>query len=65
MPDPLSIALTRPYRTPRYRYGQTVEDAIRGPVIITRTSDAPIPWAMGKIPGGRKAGLVIFKGQVT
>lgn len=62
MPDPLSIALIRRYRTPRYRYGETVTDAIRGAVIVTKTSEAPIPWPMAKLPGGRKAGLVVFKG---
>lgn len=61
-PDALSIALIGRYRAPRYRYGETVTDSIRGDVIVTRTSDAPIPWPMGKIPGSRKPGLVIVAG---
>lgn len=61
-PDPLSTALIGRYRPPRYRYGEIVTDAIRGDVIVTRASDAPIPWPMGKIPGSRKPGLVIFQG---
>ncbi len=62
MPDPLAIALTRTYSTPRYEYGDTVTDAIRGDVVIVKTSDAPIPWPMARLPGGRKPGLVVFDG---
>ncbi len=62
MPDPLAIALTRTYSTPRYEYGDTATDAIRGDVVIVKTSDAPIPWPMAKLPGGRKPGLVVFDG---
>lgn len=61
-PDPLSTALIGRNRSPRYQYGEIVTDAIRGDVIITRTSDAPIPWPLAKLPGGRKAELVVFKG---
>ncbi len=61
-PDPLSIALLGAYLTPQYEYGQTVTDAIRGDVIITRTSAAPIPWPMGALDGNLKPGLVIFAG---
>lgn len=62
MPDSLSITLTRTYHTPRYQYGDIVTDAVRGEVIVTRTSDAPIPWPMAKLPGGRKPGLVVSAG---
>ncbi len=57
MPDPLSIALIRRYRTPRYQYGEIVADAIRGDVIGTKSSDSPIPWPLGKFPGNRNSGL--------
>jgi hypothetical protein len=33
-----------PYKTPRFRYGRTVECLMRGKVKITGLTDAPIPW---------------------
>ncbi len=62
IPDHHSIALIGRYRIPRYRYGEIVADAIRGDVVIVRTSDAPTPWPIGKIPGSRKPGLIVFAG---
>ncbi len=62
MLDALSIALIGQYATPRYNYGDTVTDVIRGDVVIAKTTDAPIPWPMGKLRGSRKSGLVIFDG---
>jgi hypothetical protein len=48
------------YRTPRFRIGQRVRCLIRGEVIITGITDAPIPWPIGKFGRGRS--LVIYKG---
>jgi hypothetical protein len=33
-----------PYKTPRFRYGQTATCLMRGKVKITGLTDAPIPW---------------------
>ncbi len=51
-----------PYRTPRFRYGAIVQDAIRGDVRITGLTDALIPWPIGvKVGGGSaKAGIVLY-----
>ena len=35
-----------PYRTPRFRYGQRVECAVRGELTIKALSTAPIPWPL-------------------
>jgi len=56
------ILLFGPYRAPRHRRGATVQDACRGEVIVTGLTDAPIPWPLGKLPGGRKPGLIVFSG---
>jgi hypothetical protein len=36
------------YRTPRFRYGQTVRCEVNGPVVIVGISAAPIPWPVCK-----------------
>jgi hypothetical protein len=53
-----------PYQTPRFKYGQRVEDQTRGTVEIVQLSDARIPWPMAKRTDivGRKPGLVIYQG---
>jgi len=48
-----------PYRTPRFKYGDQVKDARRGPVTIVGLSDAPIPWPIGAGVRGAKS-LVLF-----
>ena len=49
-----------PYKTPRFRLGQTVIDAIRGPVTIIGMTDGRIPWPIGKTK--RAKTLVMFRG---
>lgn len=49
------------YRTPRFRIGQRVRCHVRGEVIITGISDAPIPWPIAKGGRGRHS-LVVYKG---
>jgi hypothetical protein len=51
------------YRTPQFRYGQKVKCEVRGEMIISGFSDAPIPWPTGRQIGrGGPALLVVFKG---
>jgi hypothetical protein len=45
-----------PYRTPRFRYGGTLRCELRGDLVVTGLTDAPVPWPLGKRRGGpRKA----------
>jgi hypothetical protein len=61
MNDADRFRLLGPYRTPRFRIGQRVRCLVRGEVIITGISDAPIGWPIAK--GGRGArSLVVYKG---
>lgn len=50
-----------PYRTPKVRIGQRVEDEWRGTVKVVAISDGKIQWPIGCGPGG---GLspVLFRG---
>ena len=48
------------YKTPRFRIGQTVIDAIRGEVTIVGITDGRIPWPIGKTK--RAKTLVMFRG---
>jgi len=41
-----------PYRTPRFRIGQRVEDERRGTVRIVGLSDGPIAWPIGQTVAG-------------
>jgi hypothetical protein len=59
MPPP---ALIGTYKTPRFRLGSTAFCEVRGEVIITGLSASPIPWPIGKRPGGRARALVVFGG---
>jgi hypothetical protein len=36
------------YRTPRFRIDRTVLCEVRGEMVITGMTDAPIPWPVGK-----------------
>jgi hypothetical protein len=49
-----------PYRTPRFRLGQNVEDVRRGLVRIVGMSDGPIPWPIGQTQ--RAKSLVLYRG---
>ena len=49
-----------PYKTPRFRIGQTVVDASRGEVTIVGVTDGRIPWPIGKTK--RAKTLVMFRG---
>jgi hypothetical protein len=49
------------YQTPRFRIGQRVRCQMRGEVIITGISDAPIGWPIAKGARGRRS-LVVYKG---
>ncbi|MBW3597738.1 MAG: hypothetical protein KY475_10740 [Planctomycetes bacterium] len=53
-----------PYKTPRFRYGSIVEDALRGDVRIVGLTDGRIPWPVGvRLDGGSaKAGIVLYRG---
>lgn len=50
------------YKTPRFRYGAVVEDAIRGPVRIVGLTGGRIPWPIGtRVDGsGRARGLILY-----
>jgi hypothetical protein len=60
MEDADRFRLLGTYRTPRFRIGQRVRCLVRGEVIITGMTDAPIPWPIGK--SGRRRSLVVYKG---
>ena len=50
------------YQTPPFRYSDAALCEVRGEVVITGLTDARIPWPLGKLPGGRGRGLVVFAG---
>jgi hypothetical protein len=52
MDDADRFRLLGKYRTPRFRIGQRVRCLVRGEVIITGMTEAPIPWPLAK-GGGR------------
>ena len=60
MEDADRFRLLGTYRTPRFRIGQRVRCLVRGEVIITGMTDAPIPWPIGRLRQGRA--LVVYKG---
>jgi hypothetical protein len=51
-----------PYRTTKFRYGQSAWCEVRGEVEIVGLHDAPIPWPVGKPRDGRAKSLVVTKG---
>jgi hypothetical protein len=48
MDDAERIRLLGKYRPPRFRIGQRVSCLVRGEMVITGMTDAPIPWPAGK-----------------
>jgi hypothetical protein len=48
------------YRTPRFRIGKRVRCLLRGEMVITGMTDAPIPWPLG-IHGAARHMLIVFK----
>src|SRR5690606_19888968 len=51
------------YRTPWFRYGAMVQYEVRGEMIITGITAAPIPWPVGRKPKrGGPAYLVVYRG---
>jgi hypothetical protein len=49
-----------PYRTPLFRYGQRVQDELRGLVRIVGSTAGLIPWPIGR--QGRSKAIVLYKG---
>jgi hypothetical protein len=58
MEDADRFRLLGKYRTPRFRIGQRVRCQVRGEMIITGMTDAPIPWPVGKQGSGRNSLIV-------
>lgn len=48
MHDAERFRLLGKYRTPRLRIGRTVVCEVRGEMVISGMTDAPIPWPVGK-----------------
>src|SRR5688572_17241098 len=46
-----------PYRTPRFKYGQRIQDLMRGSVRVIGLSDAPIPWPVIRRGSGNSLAL--------
>jgi hypothetical protein len=61
MDDAHRFRLLGTYRTPRFRIGQRVRCLVRGEVIITGMTKAPIPWPIARGGRGRHS-LVVYKG---
>jgi hypothetical protein len=61
MEDTERFRLLGKYRTPRFRTGQKVRCQVRGKLVITGMTDAPIPWPIAKGGRGRHS-LVVYKG---
>ena len=53
-----------PYQTPRFRYGQRVQCAIRGELIVVGITDGRIPWPIGKGGSRGNRSLVLYKDLV-
>jgi hypothetical protein len=60
MEDADRFRLLGKYRTPRFRIGRTVFCEVRGEMVITGVTDAPIPWPVGKRGRGRHT-LIVYK----
>ena len=66
MTDADRFRLLGRYKTPRFRYGQVVFCEVRGWVILTGLTQAPIPWPVCK-KAGRSTGrtwLFLYKDLV-
>ncbi len=61
MNDTERFRLLGTYRTQRFRIGQRVFCEVRGEMVITGMTDAPIPWPIGKCGRGRHT-LIVYKG---
>lgn len=61
MEDAERFRLIGKYGTPRFRVGQCVRCQIRGEMVITGMTDAPIPWPVGLHGAGRHT-LIVYKG---
>jgi hypothetical protein len=60
MEDADRFRLLGKYRAPRFRIGQRVRCAVRGEMIITSITDAPIPWPVGRRGPGRHS-LIVYE----
>ncbi len=60
MEDAERFRLLGKYRTPRFRIGQRVRCQVRGEMVITSMTDAPIPWPVGLHGAGRHT-LIVYK----
>ena len=60
MEDAERFRLLGKYRTPRFRIDRTVFCEVRGEMVITGMTDAPIPWPIGKCGRGRHT-LIVYK----
>jgi hypothetical protein len=60
MDDAERFRLLGKYRAPRFRIGGTVLCEVRGQVVITGMTEAPIPWPIAKGGRGRHS-LVVYK----
>jgi hypothetical protein len=61
MDDTERFQLLGTYKSPNFRVGQAVRYAVRGEVVITGRTDAPIPWPLGRRGQGRVS-LVVYEG---
>jgi hypothetical protein len=61
MEDAERFRLLGKYTAPRFRNGQHVYCQVRGEMVITGITDAPIPWPIGRRGGGRHS-LLVYKG---
>jgi hypothetical protein len=61
MEDAERFRLLGKYRTPRFRIGQRVLCQLRGRVVITGITDAPIPWPLCTCGSGGRHSLVVYK----
>jgi hypothetical protein len=55
-----------PYRTPRFRYGGVLRCELRGELVVTGLTDAPIQWPLGRRPGrNERARSLILCGDLA
>ena len=60
MKDADRFRLLGKYRTPQFHIGQRVICLVRGEMMVTGMTDAPIPWPVGKRDRGRRS-LIVCK----
>jgi hypothetical protein len=61
MEDAERFRLLGKYRIPRFRIGRTVFCEVRGEMVITGMTDAPILWPIGQRGRGRHT-LIVYMG---